>query len=129
MVNLARSLFDKYPDSILIKYDSEGGLIPSKIFYGEETGDPLSVYVAQHVLHGIGVSVVNLLSITNSEALVFGGGVVRDGILLNKLIEFIGEHCSIPTRKSLGYIGTGRLNANEEGLIGSAWLTWEEAGV
>ena len=96
------------------------------IFDCAEKNDPLAAYIVQHVQRGIGLSVVNLLSFTNSEAIVFGGDVACSKGLLPSLIDFINEYSALPTRKSLNYIGTGRLDVHNEGMIGAAWLTWED---
>lgn len=127
MVSWARSLFAQFPGSALQKADENGALTPAVVFACGEKNDPLAAYIVQHVQRGIGLSVVNLLSFTNSEAIVFGGEVACNQNLLPVLTDFIEEHSAPPTKKSLNYIGSGRLDIHDEGMIGAAWLTWEES--
>ncbi len=128
MVRWARSLFGQYPNSALCQADREGMLSPAKIFECGAVNDPLAAHIVHHVQRGIGLSVVSLLSFTNSEAIAFGGELAGMNGLLPALTDFIEEYCAPPTRRSLNYIGSGRLNVQEEGMIGAAWLTWEEPG-
>ena len=129
MVRWARSLFEQYPHSVLRQADRVGALSPTKIFECAVENDSLATYIVHHVQRGIGLSVVNLLSFTNSEAIAFGGELAGLHGLLPVLTDFIEEHCAAPTRRSLNYIGSGRLDVHEEGMIGAAWLTWEGGGV
>lgn len=126
MVSWARSLFGQYPGSKLQNADEKGALTPAVIFAWGEKNDPLAAYIVHHVQRSIGLSVVNLLSFTNSEAIVFGGEVACSKNLLPVLTDFIEENSAPPTKKSLNYIGSGRLSIHDEGMIGAAWLTWEE---
>lgn len=125
MVAWARSLFERYPQSELLDLDRAGGLTPAAIFELSEKNDSLAAHIVQHVKRGIGLSVVNLLSFSNSEAIVFGGEVACCKGLLPTLTDFIEENSAPPTKRSLNYIGSGRLDVNDEGMIGAAWLTWE----
>ncbi|WP_288695252.1 ROK family protein, partial [uncultured Ruthenibacterium sp.] len=118
-----------YPHSVLRQADRVGALSPTKIFECAAENDSLATYIVHHVQRGIGLSVVNLLSFTNSEAIAFGGELAGLHGLLPVLTDFIEEHCAAPTRRSLNYIGSGRLDVHEEGMIGAAWLTWEGGGV
>lgn len=127
MVCWAKRLLEQSPDSMLLKESLDGTLTPARIFACSEANDPLASYIVQHVRRSIGMSVVNLLSVTNSEAIVFGGELAGVKGLLPALTDFIDENCAMPTRKSLNYIGSGRLDLQKEGMIGAAWLTWENA--
>lgn len=126
MVSAAKALLPDHPGSVLNQAEKDGPLTFQTIYDGFRQGDSLCEHVLHRALRGIGFSVVNLLSITNSEALVFGGGILTDGYMLQWLIDFLDEYLSPPTRQTLGYVGTSLINAEDIAMIGASYMVREK---
>lgn len=128
MVDMARALLPKHPNSELVKTEKRGALTFHTILEGQRVGDELCETILQRALRGIGFSVVNLVSVTNSEALVFGGGILSDGHMLQWLIDFLNEYLSPPTLNTLSFIGTSRIPVQDVALIGASHMVRRAEG-
>lgn len=129
MVRWARSLFEQYPHSVLRQADRVGALSPTKIFECAAENDSLATYIVHHVPtrnRPVGGKSAELYKQRGNRV---WRGASRAARATAVLTDFIEEHCAAPTRRSLNYIGSGRLDVHEEGMIGAAWLTWEGGGV
>lgn len=115
--NRAINLLDKYPDSI-IKFPKNSRVTANQLFYGYDANDPLCKEVVEDALKAVAATIMNLIRVTDPNAVILGGGVVDDwftkhlsAYLKPKTIRFISK----------GILRTS-LDAKTIGLKGAALL-------
>ena len=124
MVAMAKKLLDEYVHSTLNKLEKEGGLSATKIFEMADTGDELSLIISQRALNGICISLVNLIDLLNPERIVLGGGVLKGGWLLDRIMNHIDRYTLKVSRKALKSISATELSVDSAGMIGASCIAW-----
>ena len=91
-----------------------------------EKGDELAGKITRRVLKSIQISVAAITDIFNPEAIIFGGGVVADGLLLPKIKEYAYKYSLIPSAQALKDIRLSSLGADRVGILGADAIGWED---
>ena len=86
-----------------------------------EANDPLARKVVDQALQAVAALTMNLIRVSDPEAIIFGGGVMNDGWFLDHLVTFLNA-------KTIRFITKGMrvttLNPNEVALKGAATLAF-----
>lgn len=114
------------PGSSLRPMYEDGTLTSHTVFTMAEKGDLLAEKITGRVLKSLQISVVVLTEIFNPEAIIFGGGVVADGILIPKIKEYAYEYSLKPSAQALKEISLSELGADRVGILGADAIGWEE---
>ncbi|WP_137665856.1 ROK family protein [Enterococcus hulanensis] len=109
-----------YPNTMLMI--EEGKRVTFQELIGAyEANDPLARKVVDQALQAVAALTMNLIRVSDPEAIVFGGGVMNDGWFLNHLVTFLNA-------KTIRFITKGMrvttLNPNEVALKGAATLAF-----
>jgi glucokinase len=115
----------EYPQSGLRKMYENGTLTSHTVFTLAEEGDTLAEMITKRVLRSIQISVVAITDILNPEAIIFGGGVVADGLLLPKIKEYAYKYSLKPSAQALKEICLSSLGADRVGILGANAVGWE----
>lgn len=120
--NRVMSLIDQYPSSI-IKKPENGRIHAKQLFDGYDSGDKLSQIIMDDALNAIATTIMNLIRVTDPDAIVLGGGVASDPWFVEHLISRMNKktirfiHLGIATTKldikTIGLIGAGVLAINQ----------------
>ena len=113
-----------YPDSTLFQPNQEGVLSASQVFQAAEAGDRLASRITGKAVWALSTAMINLVNILNPAAIVYGGGVVKDGWLMGKVSEFVSANALVTARRALKGIWPSRLDPEQVGLLGAASLAW-----
>jgi len=109
-----------YPNTMLTF--EEGKRVTFQELIGAyEANDPLARKVVDQALQAVAALTMNLIRVSDPEAIIFGGGVMNDGWFLNHLVTFLNA-------KTIRFITKGMrvttLNPNEVALKGAATLAF-----
>lgn len=109
-----------YPNTMLTI--EEGKRVTFQELIGAyEANDPLARKVVDQALQAVAALTMNLIRVSDPEAIIFGGGVMNDGWFLNHLVTFLNA-------KTIRFITKGirvtTLNPNEVALKGAATLAF-----
>ena len=109
-----------YPNTMLTI--EEGKRVTFQELIGAyEANDPLARKVVDQALQAVAALTMNLIRVSDPEAIIFGGGVMNDGWFLNHLVTFLNA-------KTIRFITKGMrvttLNPNEVALKGAATLAF-----
>jgi glucokinase len=107
-----------YPNSIL---HSES-LTAHQVFMAADSRDPLASKIANHAIQALSTALTNLVNLLNPEWIVYGGGTLSDGWLIEHVRETVETQPLTMIRKSLDGIIPSRLNPEQVGLLGAACL-------
>jgi glucokinase len=124
MIRYARSLFDKYPDSALIKLDNIGKLFSVTIFAAAREGDPLAAHIKDLILRTYLAVFQDLISLMDPDAIVVGGGVFRDELLLPEIKKDLGVWLPKEQQNLLERIEPSSLDPQKVGLLGASVIPW-----
>lgn len=120
MHNRAAALMNKYPNT-LIKKQRERRITSNELFEGYEKGDPLCVDLINDALDAASTAVMNLIRVTDPEAVVLGGGVVNSGWFIEKMLPKL-----VP--KTIRFVTKGiaktTLNPSTIGLQGAGLMAF-----
>lgn len=116
----------EYPRSGLRPTYESGTLTSHTVFTMSEKGDELAGKITRRVLKSIQISVAAITDIFNPEAIIFGGGVVADGLLLPKIKEYAYKYSLIPSAQALKDIRLSSLGADRVGILGADAIGWED---
>lgn len=110
----------EYPDTMLTI--EEGRRVTfQELIAAYEANDSLAKKVVDQALHAVAALTMNLVRVSDPEAVVFGGGVMNDGWFLNHLVTFLNA-------KTVRFVTKGirvtTLNPNEVALKGAATLAF-----
>jgi glucokinase len=94
------------------------------IFTAAEAGDPLAMKIASDAVTALSSALTNLVNLLNPEWIVYGGGALSDGWLIERVRVNVESQPLLMTRKSLKGILPSRLNPSQVGLLGAACLAW-----
>jgi predicted NBD/HSP70 family sugar kinase len=115
-----------YPKSGLRPAYEGGTLTSHTVFTMAEQGDELAGKITRRVLRSIQISVVAITDLLNPEAIIFGGGVVADGLLLPKIKEYVYQYALRPSAQALRDIRLSSLGADRVGILGANAIGWED---
>lgn len=120
MHNQALKFAPNYPQTILtIKEDRR--VTFQELITAYEANDPLARKVVDQALRAVAALTMNLVRVSDPEAVVFGGGVMNDDWFLKHLVTFLNA-------KTVRFVTKGMrvttLNPNEVALKGAATLAF-----
>jgi glucokinase len=116
----------EYPQSGLKPIYESGAMTSHTVFVLAEQGDALAGRIMRRVLKSIQISVLALTDILNPDAIIFGGGVVADGLLLPSIKEYVYKYSMIPSARALKDIRLSSLGADRVGILGANAIGWED---
>jgi glucokinase len=120
---VARAGLADYPDSLLQDVARTGRLSARDVFRAAAAGDPLADAVVERAVQQLERALVNLLNLLNPEVVVFGGGVVSDGWLVERLQNCVAQ-APPPVQDGLRDFALSALPVDQVGLLGAAMLAW-----
>jgi glucokinase len=121
-----KSALDDYPKSGLVPIYEKGMLTSHTVFALAKQGDELAGKITRRVLRSIQMSVVVLTDILNPDAIIFGGGVVADGLLLPDIKDYVYKYSLKPSAKALKDVRLTSLGADLVGILGASAIGWED---
>jgi glucokinase len=120
MLARVREDLANYPDSILHTFGE--ALTAQQIFTAADTGDPLASKISNNAVQGLSVGLTNLVNLLNPEWIVYGGGTLSDGWLIERVRGTVETRPLTMIRKTLKGIVPSGLNPEQVGLLGAACL-------
>lgn len=123
MLARAQELLADFPDSTL--HTQAESLTAHSIFAAADAGDPLAIKISSAAVRALSDALVNLVNLLNPEWIVYGGGTLSDGWLIERVRHHVETKPLLMTRKSLKGILPSRLDPNQVGLLGGACLAWD----
>jgi len=117
---------DEFPNSGLAPFYEKGTLTSHTVFTLAKHGDELARKITRRVLRSIQFSVVVLTDIFNPDAIIFGGGVVADGLLLPDIKDYAYKHSLRPSAQALKDVRLSSLGADRVGILGANAIGWED---
>jgi glucokinase len=121
----AQELLGDFPDSTL--YTTQP-LTAHSIFNAADAGDPLGIKLSNDAVQALSIALTNLVNLLNPEWIVYGGGTLSDGWLIERVRVNVEAQPLPMTRKSLKGILPSQLNPSQVGLFGAACLAWDLGG-
>ncbi len=115
-----------FPDSTLHAHTKH--LTTHSIFTAADAGDPLAIQISSDAIQALSIALANLVNLLNPEWIVYGGGTLSDGWLIERVRVNLEAQPLLMTRKSLKGIVPSRLNPDQVGLLGAACLGWNFGG-
>lgn len=112
-----------FPDSIL--HQQADTLTSHSIFVAADAGDPLAARISNDAIQALSIALVNLVNLLNPEWIVYGGGTLSDGWLIERVRSSVETQPLLMIRQSLKGILPSRLNPDVVGLLGAACLAWD----
>ena len=125
LLTQAHEWLGDFPDSPL---HSMQPLTAHSIFKAAEAGDPLAVKLSNDAVQALSIALTNLVNLLNPEWIVYGGGTLSDGWLMERVRLNVKAQPLPMTRKSLKGILPSQLNPSQVGLLGAACLAWDLGG-
>ena len=119
----ARLLAPAYPETEL-KLPTEGRVDVREVVALAERGDALCTLLINNAAQAAADLIMNLVRMSDPEAVVLGGGIVSNDYIWNKIIALLGAH----TMRFVT-LGTTRtsLDARHIGLIGAAAVAMQQS--
>lgn len=99
-------------------------LTAHSIFTAADAGDPLAIKISSDAVQALSIALTNLVNLLNPEWIVYGGGTLSDGWLIEHIRVNVETQPLLMTCKSLKGILPSRLNPDQVGLLGAACLAW-----
>jgi glucokinase len=112
-----------FPGSVLHRQTK--ALTTQTIFSAADGGDALAIRISGDAIHALSIALVNLVNLLNPEWIVYGGGTLSDGWLIERIRPIVEAQPLLMTRRSLKGILPSRLNPDQVGLLGAACLAWD----
>jgi glucokinase len=109
-----------FPDSML----HAENLTTHSIFDAAEAGDPLAIKISSDAIQALSIALTNLVNLLNPEWIVYGGGTLSDGWLIERVRPNVKSQPLLMTHRSLKGILPSRLDPEHVGLLGAACLAW-----
>jgi len=116
-----------FPNSLL--HAQTGHLTAHSIFAAADAGDPLAIKISGDAIQALSIALTNLVNLLNPEWIVYGGGTLSDGWLIEHVRVNVESQPLLMTRKSFKGILPSRLSPDQVGLLGAACLAWDLGGV
>lgn len=114
--NCARLLFSEYPDTKLT-IPPDGGRVSAAEIFRLSDSDPLCRRLTDQAARALANLLMNLVRFNDPQAIILGGGVVSDGFLLQKALDYTLTH---PLRYVTSGIHLTTLDPRTIGLLGAA---------
>lgn len=116
-----------HPDSLLAKmYQEKGRLSSRDLFAASDMGDEVAVQMSERIVRALVTATADLVNIFNPEALIFGGGVMSDGWLLERLKKVLFMNIIKTDREALREISLSDLGSDHVGVLGTIVLARQE---
>jgi glucokinase len=116
-----------FPDSTL--HEQTEALTAHSIFAAADAGDPLAIKISSDAIEALSTAMANLVNLLNPEWIVYGGGTLSDGWLIERVRPIVEDQPLLMTRRSLKGILPSRLDPGQVGLLGAACLAWDLGGL
>ena len=127
IIELAMRIVQEQPDSLLAKLYEEKKKINSRdLFFAADQGDKAAAGLSERVLNALTVATADLINVFNPEAVVFGGGVMSDGWLIERLKRMIPERIIKTDWEALREITLSLLGSDQVGVLGAIVLARQE---
>lgn len=114
--NCARLFKDRFKTELHIPESHENRVQVREVVALSEKGDPLCVHLVENAAQALANLIMNLVRVTDPEAVVLGGGLVSDGFFYAKILEKMN-----PT--TIRFVNNGivitKLNPDFIGLLGA----------
>jgi len=123
MLARVRELREDFPDSTLCTQAEP--LTAHYIFTAADAGDLSAIKISNDAIQALSTALTNLVNLLNPEWIVYGGGTLSDGWLMERVCVHVEAQPLLMTRKSLKGILPSRLNPSQVGLLGAASLAWD----
>lgn len=117
-----RELREDFPDSTLCTQAEP--LTAHSIFTAADAGDLSAIKISNDAIQALSTALTNLVNLLNPEWIVYGGGTLSDGWLMERVRVNVESQPLLLIRKSLKGILPSRLNPSQVGLLGAASLAW-----
>lgn len=104
-------------------------LTTHEIFLAAETGDPLAGKLTKEAIEALSIALTNLVNLLNPEWIVYGGGTLSDGWLMQRVRGNVEAQPLAMIRRSLKGILPSRLDPDQVGLLGAASLAMNKENV
>jgi glucokinase len=118
----AQESFADFPNSTLRITQP---LTAHSIFNAAEAGDPLGIKLSNDAVQALSTALTNLVNLLNPEWIIYGGGTLSDGWLMERVRVNVESQPLPMTRKSLKGILPSQLDPSQVGLLGAACLAWD----
>jgi glucokinase len=125
MLVRVQELLTDFPDTTLRTMTP---LTAHSIFTAADAGDLLATKISSDAVQALSTALTNLVNLLNPEWIVYGGGTLSDGWLIERVRVSVESRPLLMTRKSLKGILPSRLNPDQVGLLGAACLAWDLIG-
>lgn len=122
MLARVQELLIEFPDSTL--HVQTEPITTHSIFKAAEAGDPLAIRISNDAIQALSIALTNLVNLLNPEWIVYGGGTLSDGWLIERVRVNVESQPLLMTRKALKGILPSRLSPDQVGLLGAACLAW-----
>lgn len=113
----ARMLRPHYPDSALELPEFGERIDVRRVFELARKGDSLCTVLVENAAAGIANLIMNLVRVTDPDAVVLGGGIVSDPMMFNNILQRLHQH-------TMRFVTNGvvltRLDPSNIGLLGAA---------
>jgi glucokinase len=123
MLARVHELLADFPDSTL--HAQIESLTAHEIFRVADAGDSLAIKISSDAVRALSEALINLVNLLNPEWIVYGGGTLSDGWLIERVRLNVETRPLRMTRKSLKGILPSRLDPSQVGLLGAACLAWD----
>lgn len=87
----ARQLVKDYPDTLL-KIPEDGTRVSVKEIFDLCDRDPLCACLVDNAAQGLANLIMNLVRITDPDAIVLGGGMMSDGVLFPRIMKYVDPY-------------------------------------
>jgi glucokinase len=121
MLTRVQELSVDFPDSALLHMQP---LTAHTIFAAADSGDPLGIKISNDAVEGLSIALANLVNLLNPEWIVYGGGALSDGWLIERVRVHVESQPLRMTRQALKGILASQLDPQQVGLLGAACLAW-----
>lgn len=124
LIEAARAMLPDFPESMLHR----GDIHSQSIFEAARAGDGLAVLLADRAVDALGTALANLASAYNPDAIVLGGGVVKDAWFTQRVRARMEALCLKETLIGLKEFAPSSLDPERVGMLGAAALAMEVWG-
>ena len=128
IISYARREMHNWPYSSLHGLEASGKLHSAAVFQEADLGDKFAGLIAKRTVHALAVACSAVVNIFNPEALIFGGGVMADGWLIEKIKDELPRTTIKTSYDSLREVCLSPLGSDYVGVLGAAGLGWEHIG-